>query len=282
MRLKSARANDMSILACAATLALASMSGFAAQASGLQVAQAEQRGPERGGEPRERGGEPGRRNNGAPPSQPAPQMQREAPAARPAPERREAPAARPAPEQREERRVQEPRREAPPRVERPAAPAQVAPAQVAPQREERSRPIPREERRVAPETTIERRVAPVERGVAPVERRVAPVERGAAPPAERRAAPQARPERRVTPRDGRPSAREREINRRREVYRAPQYYDDRRYRARPRDFVFLGGPRVIVRNYGPGWCRGLHRGYHWAPRIGWHRGTHRGLFRCVW
>jgi hypothetical protein len=39
---------------------------------------------------------------------------------------------------------------------------------------------------------------------------------------------------------------------------------------------------VIVRNYGPGWCRGLHRGYHWAPRIGWHRGTHRGLFRCYW
>ena len=45
-------------------------------------------------------------------------------------------------------------------------------------------------------------------------------------------------------------------------------------------FVFLGGPRVIVRGYGPGWCRGLHRGRHWAPRIGWHAGTHRGLFRC--
>jgi hypothetical protein len=45
-------------------------------------------------------------------------------------------------------------------------------------------------------------------------------------------------------------------------------------------FVFLGGPRIIVRGYGPGWCRGLHRGYHWAPRLGWHRGTHRGLYRC--
>lgn len=60
-------------------------------------------------------------------------------------------------------------------------------------------------------------------------------------------------------------------------------YDDRRYRYRPgyrQGFVFLGGPRVIVRGYGPNWCRGLHRGYHWAPRIGWHAGTHRGLFRC--
>jgi hypothetical protein len=45
-------------------------------------------------------------------------------------------------------------------------------------------------------------------------------------------------------------------------------------------FIFLGGPRIIVRGYGPGWCRGLHRGYHWAPRIGWHRSTHRGLYRC--
>ncbi|MFN3889840.1 MAG: hypothetical protein ACK4MV_05525 [Beijerinckiaceae bacterium] len=45
-------------------------------------------------------------------------------------------------------------------------------------------------------------------------------------------------------------------------------------------FVYLGGPRVIVREYGPGWCRGLHRGYHWAPRIGWHYGTHHGLYRC--
>lgn len=42
-------------------------------------------------------------------------------------------------------------------------------------------------------------------------------------------------------------------------------------------FVFLGGPRIIVR---PGWCRGLHRGYHRAPGLGWHRGTHRGLYRC--
>jgi len=45
-------------------------------------------------------------------------------------------------------------------------------------------------------------------------------------------------------------------------------------------FVYLGGPRVIVRGFGPGWCRGLHRGYHWAPRIGWHYGRHFGLYRC--
>jgi hypothetical protein len=35
-----------------------------------------------------------------------------------------------------------------------------------------------------------------------------------------------------------------------------------------------------VRGYGPGWCRGLHRGRHWAPRAGWHAATHRGLYRC--
>ena len=61
------------------------------------------------------------------------------------------------------------------------------------------------------------------------------------------------------------------------------YRDDRRYRLRPgywESFVFLGGPRVIVRGYGPGWCRGLHRGWHRAPGIGWHGGTHRGLYRC--
>jgi hypothetical protein len=59
--------------------------------------------------------------------------------------------------------------------------------------------------------------------------------------------------------------------------------DRRRERARPghrSDFMFLGGSRVIVRNYGPGWCRGLHRGYHRAPGLGWHGQTHRGLFRC--
>ena len=65
-------------------------------------------------------------------------------------------------------------------------------------------------------------------------------------------------------------------------YSGDRRYDDRR-RYRPgyrSDFVFLGGPRVIVRGYGPGWCRGLHRGYHRAPGLGWHGGTHRGLFRC--
>ena len=75
--------------------------------------------------------------------------------------------------------------------------------------------------------------------------------------------------------------RQRDFNRR-EMYRTD---DRRRDYGRYRDrnvssFVFLGGPRLVVRGYGPGWCRGLHRGYHWAPRIGWHRGTHRGLFRC--
>lgn len=71
-----------------------------------------------------------------------------------------------------------------------------------------------------------------------------------------------------------------------EVYRSGRAYrDDRgsRYRSRDRavsGFVFLGGPRVVVRNYGAGWCRGLHRGRHYAPRVGMHGGTHRGLFRC--
>ncbi|HEY8580716.1 MAG TPA: hypothetical protein VIL72_12570, partial [Beijerinckiaceae bacterium] len=54
---------------------------------------------------------------------------------------------------------------------------------------------------------------------------------------------------------------------------------DRRDRVRS-GFVYLGGPRIVVRGYGPGWCRGLHRGYHWAPRIGWHDGRHVGLYRC--
>ena len=41
-------------------------------------------------------------------------------------------------------------------------------------------------------------------------------------------------------------------------------------------FVILG-PR---HHYRPGWCRGLHRGKHWAPGMGWHAGRHVGLFRC--
>jgi hypothetical protein len=44
-------------------------------------------------------------------------------------------------------------------------------------------------------------------------------------------------------------------------------------------FVVLG-PRVVYRAYGSGWCRGLHRGRHWVPRIGWHAGRHFGAFRC--
>ena len=49
-----------------------------------------------------------------------------------------------------------------------------------------------------------------------------------------------------------------------------------RHRIRPA-FAFISGPRVFVR---PGWCRGLHRGWHFAPGAGEHAGTHRGLFRC--
>lgn len=44
-------------------------------------------------------------------------------------------------------------------------------------------------------------------------------------------------------------------------------------------FVVLG-PRVVYRAYGSGWCRALHSGRHWAPRIGWHRGRHVGAVRC--
>lgn len=71
-----------------------------------------------------------------------------------------------------------------------------------------------------------------------------------------------------------------------QTYETRRAYRDRgydRYRSRDRGasgFVFLGGPRIVVRGYGPGWCRGLHRGRHSAPRLGWHGGTHRGLYRC--
>ena len=41
-------------------------------------------------------------------------------------------------------------------------------------------------------------------------------------------------------------------------------------------FVILG-PR---HHYRPGWCRGLHRGHHFAPGQGEHAGRHVGLFRC--
>ena len=63
-----------------------------------------------------------------------------------------------------------------------------------------------------------------------------------------------------------------------EVYqRFGRHRPEYRYRY---PFVYLGGPRIVVGGYGPGWCRGLHRGYHWAPRVGWHYGAHRGLYRC--
>lgn len=68
------------------------------------------------------------------------------------------------------------------------------------------------------------------------------------------------------------------------VAQRPNVYQNRRaYRGTNRNvtgFAYLGGPRIVVRGYGPGWCRGLHRGRHWAPRIGWHARTHRGLYRC--
>jgi hypothetical protein len=44
-------------------------------------------------------------------------------------------------------------------------------------------------------------------------------------------------------------------------------------------FVVLGSP-VVYRAYGPGYCRALHRGRHWAPGIGWHSGRHVGRVRC--
>ncbi len=78
-----------------------------------------------------------------------------------------------------------------------------------------------------------------------------------------------------------------QVEQRRTVVRDDRRWDrryDRRWDRRvvrgQTPFVYLGGPRIIVREFGPGWCRGLHRGYHRAPRIGWHNGTHRGLYRC--
>jgi uncharacterized membrane protein YhiD involved in acid resistance len=44
-------------------------------------------------------------------------------------------------------------------------------------------------------------------------------------------------------------------------------------------FVVLG-PSVAYASYGSGWCRGLHRGRHWAPGIGWHAGQHVGRVKC--
>lgn len=44
-------------------------------------------------------------------------------------------------------------------------------------------------------------------------------------------------------------------------------------------FVVLG-PRTVYRDYGPNWCRGLHRGRHFDRRNGWHAGRHYGPYRC--
>jgi hypothetical protein len=44
-------------------------------------------------------------------------------------------------------------------------------------------------------------------------------------------------------------------------------------------FAVLGTP-VVYAAYGPGYCRVLHRGRHWAPGIGWHSGKHVGRVRC--
>ena len=54
--------------------------------------------------------------------------------------------------------------------------------------------------------------------------------------------------------------------------------DHFRFRGRESFAAFVViGPR---HHYRPGWCRGLHRGKHWAPGAGWHAGRHVGLFRC--
>ena len=176
--------------------------------------------------------------------------QREAPRAPPAQPAQPAPA---------------PRSERP--VERAAPPAQPsAPRPSAVERRD-ERPTIREERRqVAPVQQRERATAPVQQR----EQRVITRERETAPRATIR-----RNERRdyTVPR-----YEQREVTRTRPSVR---YRERDRTRAEP-GFVFLGGPRIIVRSYGYGWCRGLHRGRHWAPRIGWHTATHRGLFRCRW
>jgi hypothetical protein len=41
------------------------------------------------------------------------------------------------------------------------------------------------------------------------------------------------------------------------------------------------GPRAAYASYGSGWCRALHGGRHWAPRVGYHRGRHVGAVRCA-
>lgn len=54
------------------------------------------------------------------------------------------------------------------------------------------------------------------------------------------------------------------------------------WRSRPSNsgiFVLIG-PSSAYGAYGTGWCRALHSGRHWAPRIGWHGGRHVGAVRC--
>ncbi len=79
--------------------------------------------------------------------------------------------------------------------------------------------------------------------------------------------------------------RDRDNDRRRVVVRRDRDRGDYRWRSGRSyatssvAFVVLG-PRVVYRSYGSGWCRALHSGRHWAPRIGWHRGRHVGAVRC--
>lgn len=74
--------------------------------------------------------------------------------------------------------------------------------------------------------------------------------------------------------------RDRDHNRTRVSVRERDHDHDR-WRGHGREsyaatFVVLGERR----HYRPGWCRGLHRGHHWAPNQGEHAGKHVGLFRC--
>jgi hypothetical protein len=54
----------------------------------------------------------------------------------------------------------------------------------------------------------------------------------------------------------------------------------RYYRGRSTIAFVVLGPRAVYRSYGSGWCRALHSGRHYAPRIGWHGGRHVGAVRC--
>ena len=45
-------------------------------------------------------------------------------------------------------------------------------------------------------------------------------------------------------------------------------------------FWYMAPVPPTLPNYGSGWCRALHSGRHWAPRVGNHRGRHVGAVRC--